>query len=156
MIEGKDKNQIMQLISFIKENPDTVLPTEKKENSTIERKKENITSRKFSEENVENSVKSGQDKIIDKNEENTEKIENTDSEIKNQKILEKKESIYEKARFLSNDSEFIKEGDDISSSNTKSELNQENENKKSAINSQTGNSQKAFIFQDGPIDLNIF
>ena len=160
MIEGKDKNQIMQLISFIKENPDTVLPSEKKEISNEENKKAISTSQKFTEENVENSVKSVKENNFEKDQEKIENTKNDNNKNNSRNNFDKKELIYEKARFLSTDSEFKK--NDYSSPNSKLKLNHkipQNENRKLEINPQTGNyakcrwAKKCHVSWDGIDDI---
>jgi len=166
MIHGKDKDQIMQLVSFIKEHPDSVmLPIAKNENPKQieessnkknepiklgENKKEYSNDKKFFK-----SVSPFDSESTEK----TEKIEKDETGIKYKT----------QARFLSTNTEIktpvtnnnesldTNDPNDPNKNSKSTESNSKLQLEKGANLSQTKEQASSqFIFQDGPINLDIF
>jgi hypothetical protein len=199
MIHGKDKNQIMQLMSFIKEHPGAVFQsaskTEKKEvskevssqeeskqsNDETKEKKPQETSKKIgkkietqtenkNEMSFENEVKSEIKNDIPIQIENKNEIDNDSKYFKSvspfdEDSEDKKDQIHIKyknqARFLSTKTEIQTEEKSANlkktvknTSNLKG--NKLKMNKGKTEENKTGDESSQFIFQDGPINLEIF
>lgn len=196
MIKGKDKNQIMQLMSFIKEHPDSVLSSSPKPDKKEGTKSKNISSKeKKTKEKLESKKNIIQQNASEAKNENSledevnvqikNEIQPTQMEIKNEidkdedrkyfrsvspfdnnntdnvndnknNNLDKKDRMDIKydnqSRFLSTRTE-IKPGD-VTSNHKSNNILKKDKMKLAREKKEDNRSQ--FIFQDGPINLDIF